>query len=158
MNTVNPIDNAEIDELLDQYRPDRYASDDHNWRAPVIQAVTHRIPNHQARWVAAEHLVGQREGRATRAVNDVLRRVGRNQEWPLPNMLEGLLRKPLSIDGNRVCLEAASPEDLEAWAIAERRSAAQDFAARSDACDGAEWVAQTMRHKGWHLFGEGVEL
>ena len=36
----------------------------------------------------------------------------------------------------------------------ERRDAAQEFSARSAACDGAEWISRQMRDKGWQLFGE----
>lgn len=148
------VTNEQIDALLDQHRPDRYDVEDHAWRAPVVAAVAQRMPIRQAQQVAAERLVGDREGRATRSVNSLMRRVARERQWPLPDLANDLLRRPMSIGAERVCLGAAMARDFEQWAIDERRDAAQDFTARSEACDGAEWIAREMAAKGLTLFAD----
>lgn len=149
-----PVTNAEIDALLDRARPDRYDVDDHAWRDPVVAAIATRIPPRQAAQVAAERLVADREGRATRSANELLRRVGKERQWPLPDMADDLADRPISVGSERVCLRAATSLDLRTWAIDERRDAAQEFAARSMACDGAEWLADEMDAKGLGQFAD----
>lgn len=151
---MQPVTNEQIDLLLDQHRPDRYDVDDHTWRAPVVAVVAQQMPIRQAQQVAAERLVGDREGRATRSVNSLMRRVARERQWPLPDLADDLMRRPMSIGAERVCLGAAQARDFEQWAIDERRDAAQDFSARSEACDGAEWIAREMSSNGWTLFAD----
>lgn len=150
----DPITPIEIDGLLDVHRPDRYDVDDHRWRQPVVDEVARRIPVASARQLAAEKIVAQREGGATRSVNRLLRQVNLDQQLPLDGTIDDLLRRPLSIGPERVCLAAARAQDFEQWAIDERRDAAQEASARFAACDGAEWIAETMRHKGVSLFGD----
>ena len=153
MNT--PVTNEQIDTMLDNRRPDRYDVDDHHWRNPVVAYVAQHMPVKQAQQIAAERVVADREGKATRSVNRMLRKVAEEKQWPIPETTLDLHRRPMSIGSERVCLEAATSFDFQQWAIDERRDAAQDFAARSGACDGAEWIAQQMNHKGWQTFGEG---
>lgn len=149
-----PITTEQVDALLDKYRPDRYSSNDHGWQAPVITQVAQRMPLRQAQQIAAEKIVSEREGRATRSVNSMLRKVASEKQWPLPELTHDLMRRPLSIGSERVCLAAATAKDFELWAIDERRDAAQEFSARSAACDGAEWLAQQMRQQGHALFAD----
>lgn len=151
---MNVVTNAEIDALLDQHRPDRYAASDHRWRDPVIAAIAGRIPARQAAQVAAERLVADREGRSTRSANEMLRKIGMERQWPLPEMADDLGDRPISVGDQRVCLRAATAVDLRSWAIDERRDAARDFAARSAACDGAEWLADEMDARKITAFGD----
>lgn len=144
-----------IDALLDQHRPERYDAGDKAWRQAVYAAVEPLVPPADARRLAASQLVDQREGIATRAANELLRQIGRSRQWPLDWMDQGC--RPISVATERVQLGAATPIDLEHWAIDERRVAAQDFAARSLACDGAEWCAEQMRTNGWLTFGDGCQ-
>lgn len=53
-----------------------------------------------------------------------------------------------------VQLHTATTSDLRRWAVQERRVAAQDFSARSFACDGAEWAADEMDANGWATLAE----
>ena len=152
----DPITSEEIDALLDVYRPDRYDSNDHGWWAPIIGIICGRITQAQAQQIAAERLVSQRESKATRSVNQMLRRVGREQQFPMEGTCDDLLRRPLSIGSERICLGVAEPADLRQWAIDERRDAAQEASARFAACDGAEWLADQVEDKGFHTFGEAV--
>lgn len=154
MTTHDPITNEQIDAMLDNRRPDRYSVDDHDWRAPVVKVVAERMPIRQAQQIAAERVVSDREGRATRSVNAMLRRVAAEKQWPLPEMADDLMRRPMSIGTERVCLAAAEPVDFKQWAVDERRDAAQDFTARSQACDGAEWIAEAMTERGLARFAD----
>lgn len=150
----DPITNEQIDALLDQYRPDRYERHDASWRSPVVQAVALRIPVTRAQQVAAEKIVGDREGQATKSVNRLLRRINEERQWPLPEFALDIMARPLSINDERVRLGAAASEDFVAWAIAERRAASQEATARFSACDGAEWIAEQMNAESIALFGD----
>ncbi len=145
--------NAHIDALLDEHRPERYDVGDKTWRAAIYAEVERLVPDREARRIAASQLVDQREGVATRGANDLLRQIGRMRQWPLDWMEQGV--RPLSVGSERVRLADGTVDDLARWAIEERRVAAQDFAARSFACDGAEWCAEQMRINGWLTFGDG---
>ena len=149
-----PIGNHEIDALLDRYRPDRYDRHDCQWRDPVVAVVAARIPIVRAQIVAAEKLVGDREAQATKSVNRLLRKVDQDRQWPLPDIAADLLPRPLSINNERVRLEAASAQDFRAWAISERRDAAREASARFSACDGAEWIAEQMEGESSNRFGD----
>lgn len=155
--TQEPISNEEIDAALDGLRPDRYNVDDHAWRAPVVKLVAGRITQAQARQLAAERIVSQRESGATRSVNRLLRKIALERQFPIEGSADDLRRRPMSVGAERVCLAMAGPDDFRQWAIDERRDAAQDFSARSSACDGAEWVAGAMEDKGFDIFAEALD-
>jgi hypothetical protein len=147
--------NEHIDELLATHRPDRYDAADKSWRDPVYAAVGKLIPTREAIAVAAQQIVDQRETQATKRANRLLRKIGQDKQWPLDWMDCGDM--PISVGGERICLRAAQPEDLQQWAIDERRDAAQDFAARHQACEGAEWLAGAMRVEGYQLLGDAMQ-
>lgn len=46
------------------------------------------------------------------------------------------------------CLRAVFEADLRLWAADERRDASNDFAARHEACVGAEWIADQIASAG----------
>jgi len=144
---------AHIDAMLDEHRPERYDVGDKTWRQTIYAEVGPLIPPAEARQIAASQLVDQRERIATRGANELLRQIGRTKQWPLDWMEQGV--RPISVGSTRVRLGDASVGDLRDWAIDERRVAAQDFAARSFACDGAEWCAEQMQAHGWLTFGDG---
>ena len=146
------MDNELIDRLLDKHRPDRYAAGDNSWRDPVYAAVAIQVTVAQARHIAAQHIVDQREGQATRQANALLREVGRTKQWPLDWM--DVDRRPLSIGGDRVRLDAVEARDLREWELEERRRAASEFVACNQACDGAKWLADEMDGNGWSTFAD----
>lgn len=146
--------NHHIDLMLDQCRPDRYDVGDNTWRLQVYADVEARLPVRRAIAIAAQQIVDQREGIATRVANGLLRKIGETKQWPFDWM--DAAERPLSIGRERVKLTAATAEDLQQWAIDERRDAAQDFAARSAACDGAEWAAKNMATAGLLTIGDVI--
>ena len=149
------LTNADIDAMLDEARPDRYDLGDNSWRADTYAEVAEAMPAAEARRLAACQLVDQREGIATRAANALLREIGRTQQWPMHWF--DVARRTISVGPERVCLAVATTVDLRQWAIDERREAAQDFSARSAACDGAEWAADCMDAGGHTTFAECAE-
>lgn len=148
-------DTAElIDGLLDQHRPERYDAGDTAWRQPVYGAIATRVTIGEARTIAASYLVDQREGQATKQANALLRSVGLSKQWPLDWMDVG--RRPISVGGERVRLDAARADDFRQFEVEERRRAAADFVARNQACDGAQWLADEMDAHGWTTFTDGA--
>jgi hypothetical protein len=146
--------NATIDELLAGERPDRYDARDKAWRQTVYDKIAPLIPRNEAAQVAAQSLVDAREARATRTTNKVLREIGRTKQWPIDWLDLG--DQPLSVGGERVCVRAATAHDLQVWATDERRTAAADFSARNDACEGAEWAAEQMQQQGWTTLADAM--
>lgn len=146
-----------VDWQLIEHRPDRYEVGDTSWREPVYAQIAALIPEREAKLVAAKQFIDQREGMATRQANQRLRDIGRTGNWPdsWDDELDG--HHPIAVGDVRVCLRAATADDLRSWAIDERRRASQDFAARVLACDGAEWVADQMDASGWPTLGEAIK-
>jgi hypothetical protein len=146
-----------VDELLRQVRPDRYDAGDCEWRDVVYQKVAELIPPEEAVAVAAKQFVDSREGRATQTANARLRWMGINRAWPVDwdDDLDG--HHPISVGSKRITLRAAIPTDLFDWAIEERRRAGRDFAARTWACEGAEWAAEQMVQRKWKTLAEAIK-
>jgi hypothetical protein len=141
-----------IDMLLDQHRPARYDSADKSWMAPIEAEIASMIPEQSARAVAARDKVRRREEMATRSVNRLLRDIGRTGQPPLDWM--DLAPRPIAWDEHRVRLDECLPADFREWAAVERRRAANDFSARNDACEGAEWIADKLDANGARRIGE----
>lgn len=146
--------NQLIDDLLDMHRPERYATGDRLWRAPVYADIEQRVTISEARRVAARQMVDQREGAATRQANDLLREIGRTQQWPLAWL--DVARHPIAVDEQRIRLDVATAKDFREWELDERRRAANEFTARNAACDGARWVADQLDVNGWLTFADGA--
>jgi hypothetical protein len=146
--------NGHIDLLLARYRPDRYDAADKTWRDPVYAEISTLIPAAQAKAVAAQQIVDQRETQATKKANRLLRKIGQDKQWPLDWMDCGDM--PISVGGQRICLRAAQAQDLVQWAIDERRDAVLDLTARHQACEGAEWLAQAMRDENLTTVGDAI--
>lgn len=144
--------NAYIDEQLDRYRPDRYDIGDDTWRRQIYADIEQWVPEIEAKRIAAKQIVDQREGSATRKANALLRDIGKTEQWPLDWM--DYVDRPISVGGERVRLGASSSNDFRQWAIDERRRAAQDSTARFMACEGAEWVADSIDGYGVATFTE----
>lgn len=140
---TEPTAREMIPALLDKVRPDRYDPTDHTWQAKVVSRVAAEISEFEARKLAADKLVTAVEARATRRTNALLRDVFRSGQFPLDWW--DAMAWPLAVsDAERVALRAATTEDLRRFAQRERRSASQEFTARSDACEGAEFLANLM--------------
>ena len=79
--------------------------------------------------------------------DDVLAAVFHSEQLP---PLGWLQRQMLVLDsGNeRVAARAATADDLESFAVEERRAAAAGFVRRNRSCEAAEWMAQEMRRQG----------
>lgn len=145
---------AHIDGLLAQHRPDRYEAADKSWREPVYAEVGALIPTAQAKAVAAAQIVDQRETQATKKANRLLRKIGKEKQWPIDWM--DCADMPISVGGSRICLRAAEPQDLDQWAIDERRDAVLDLTARHQACEGAEWLAHALREEKLLTVGDAI--
>jgi hypothetical protein len=105
--------NHHIDLMLDRCRPDRYDVGDNTWRLKVYTDVASRLPVRRALELAAQQIVDQLEGIATRVANGLLRKIGETKQWPIDWMDAG--DRPLSIGRERVKLAAATAEDLQQW-------------------------------------------
>lgn len=141
-----------IDRELDLIRPERYDPRETSWRDPVVAEVERLIPDLEAKAIAARELVGRREGRATRVVTEHLREIHRTRQPPLDWMDHG--PRPLALDGERVRLDAAGAADFRDWATTERKRNAQQFTARNDACEGADWIADQLDAAGAATLGD----
>lgn len=141
-----------IDHRLDEERPDRYDSSDKTWMATVDADVAPLVPVADARLIAARQLVQARETRATKAVNRLLREVGRTGQPPLGWF--DLARRPIAWDAHRVRLDECLSGDFRDWAAYERRAAANEFTARNDACEGAERIADELDAAGARVVSE----
>ncbi|MDP9222681.1 MAG: hypothetical protein M3P18_02290 [Actinomycetota bacterium] len=162
----------EVDRLLAERRPDRYAVagseadevdenevQNNEWLDGIAADVEHLAPEVAVRRILARSIVAQREGRATRRANDLLRQIHRSGQlvldwmdamaWPIAvvERVDRPSEKPKKLE-ERVALRATTARDLRAFAIEERRRAGTDHAARSDACSGAEWAADQIVQAG----------
>lgn len=145
--STEPSAREQIQSLLDAHRPDRYDPADHDWRRPVVGLIAAEITVEEAKLVAAERLVSNAEATATKRTNRMLREIADSGNWPLDWL--GAMDWPLAVDDNlRVALRAATVDDLKHFAERERRAAANDFAARNAACEGALAVAEAMGQQG----------
>lgn len=134
-----------IDELLAERRPDRYeVQGGDEWLDDIADEIEGLIPN--AREIAARMLVRRRETQKTRSTNRLLREIHESGAFPLDWF--DLLNLPIVVGKERVALRAATAEDFRQFATEERRRAANDFAARNSACEGAEWIAEFMEANG----------
>lgn len=172
--------NRKIDRLLREQRPDRYVirdtvnddeylTDDEvegtEWLDAVAEEVEGDVPSEEIRRRYARSLVGQREGMATQKANGLLRKVKQDGQLPLgwmdfedyPISVVSRIHSPgerVKIVEERVALRAVTSGDLRAFAVEERRRAARDFAARNEACEGAEWIAEQMDLAGAVAFAD----
>lgn len=146
-----------VDGLLSEARPERYDAGDCSWREGVYAEVAKLIDVKAAAAVAAKQFVDSREIKATRRANKRLRWMGINSSWPTDWSDDVDGRHPISVGEKRVTLAAATAKDLSEWAIEERRRAGRDFAARTWACDGAEWAAAQMQRRRWPTLGEAIK-
>lgn len=141
--------------LLDQHRPDRYDPTDKAWQAPVVEALAAEIPVVEARRLAAERIVSTTEATATKRTNRMMREIFETGQWPA-DWLDSL-DWPLAVgEHERVAVRAATPTDLRRFAERERRAAANDFASRNAACEGALAVVERLEGAGVETVGELV--
>lgn len=144
---TDPTAREMIPALLDQHRPDRYDPEDHSWQQPVIERVAFDITAAEARQMAAAKLVSNAEATATKRTNRLLRDITSAGTFPLGWF--DALAWPLAVDDHeRVALRAAIANDFVRFANRERRAAANDFSARNDTCEGAQFVADYMAEHG----------
>jgi hypothetical protein len=142
-----------IDELLNEARPDRYFTRDRSWMDDIVQVVAdelERRPNEAGE--AARRLVHQREGQATKSANRALRRIAQEGTlpigWGTEQMRADLLSPPLSINGERVRLGAASPSDLRLWRQVREREAEKRLGAEAETWKGAELLEVWSQEQG----------
>lgn len=139
--------NGEVDRLLAEHRPDRYAKDGGDgWLDDVADLVAGLIPEAEARVIHARSLVRAREAQKLKTANRVLRDVFDSRQLPLDWL--DLLSLPIAVGKERVALRACTPEDFRQFAVEERRRAAGDFTARNHTCEAAEWMAEQMLAEG----------
>lgn len=152
----------QIDELLYENRPDRYdvrssgdTEVDAEWLDTVADKVAADLDIEDVLKQFSRNLVRQREGRATRSANKVLRQFAQDGQLMLgwweqerqPVAIVTRTQKPgrdPEIREERVALGALTAKDLLAFANEERVRAGRDFAARNATCDGAELMAQQI--------------
>ena len=138
------VNGDKIREMLDQVRPDRYETSDRGWQSSVVDFVADNMSASDAKTIAAVKIVGTAESVATRRTNKMLREIAEGGEKPL-GWLDAM-RWPLATDDNRrVALGAATSADLELFANRERRAAANEFASRNLACEGALKLAEDLK-------------
>lgn len=146
-----------IDEMLNEARPDRYFTRDRSWMDDIVQAVAEELERRPSEASeAARRLVHQREGQATKSANRALRRIA--QEGTLPigwgageaweQIRVDLLSPPLSINGERVRLGAASPGDLRLWRQVREREAEKRLSAEAETWKGAELLEVWSQEQG----------
>ena len=142
------VSRADVAERLALVRPDRYvAGSSRDWAAEVVAEVARDIDQFEARRMAAEQIVAQVEGAATRAANLLMRQIHNTGALPLDWWDRA--RWPLSVGDDRVCFEALTPEDVNSFAIEEERATA-DYSARLDAVEGARLLSELLRKSGAH--------
>lgn len=148
-----------IDGLLNGARPDRYYTNDRRWMDNIVQTVAEELERRPSEASeAARRLVHQREGQATKSANRALRRIA--QEGTLPigwgngrpweQIRADLLSPPLSINGERVRLGAASPDDLFLWRQVRERDAEKRLSAEAETWRGADLLIRWAREQGVH--------
>lgn len=143
MTITDPTVRDQIPTLLDHHRPDRYDPTDKSWQEPVVDMVASEIDELEARQLAAERIVSLAEAAATRRTNKLLREISQEGAYPLDWLTAHAW--PLAVgESERVALRAATAADYRRFAQRERRAAANDFAARNDACEGAEKMADLL--------------
>jgi hypothetical protein len=159
--------NELVDRLLREQRPDRYTSDE--WIEPVIESIpVELIPEEDIRRFALQQFVKRRESQATRKANSLLRSIGESGQlilgwWEQSNDPISLITEIVDEEGNttqfkeRVALRAATPEDLRAWSRTERERAGADYKSRLTACDGADYIADSMTGSGVRKFAQWAQ-
>lgn len=134
---------AEIDQLLNERRPDRYEPEGGDeWLDLIVDEVANSIPVAEARALAARQLVRNRETSKLRAANRIIREIGINRLLPMDWL--DTVHLPISVGKERVSLRAATPNDFRRFATEERRRAASDFTSRNQTCEAAEFIADHM--------------
>ncbi|RPI11308.1 MAG: hypothetical protein EHM63_01850 [Actinobacteria bacterium] len=171
-----------IKQLLAEMRPDRYTvsstvgeevadeeldedaveTADAAWLDDVAAKIAPLLPTEQSQRLLARNLVRQMEGAATRSANALLRKIARSgqpvldwmeySDYPIAVTWEEIKEGRIEKRQERVTLRAAEARELDQWELVERRRAAKDFAARNEACDGAQLVAKLMRAGGFMTF------
>ena len=101
----------EIDQRLDELRPERVGAGEKEWREPVYGWARNHIPD-ESNIVHhfAEQIVDRREGQATKRGNEHLRRWMHGQ---MPLTWADLGPLPIRVGKLRIRLDAATPEDLD---------------------------------------------
>lgn len=140
-----------VDGLLRAHRPDRYEPGA-DWLDDVATKIENKITIIEAKRLAARQIVGQREGRATRAVNKFLKSLGAgaggfsiDQAWiafadePVA-FIEGVGEESAE-RRVRVALRAMRSEDWKQFALYGRADAQHRFAAEMAMYDAADWLA-----------------
>lgn len=102
---------ADIDEQLNQRRPDRVGSSEKDWREPVYAWARNHMPDetHLVR-VVAQREVDRREQEATKKGYRIIRQYADGQA---PLSWEIIGPYPIIVDGLRIRLDAATPDDIE---------------------------------------------
>ncbi|MCL2611981.1 MAG: hypothetical protein FWD95_01975 [Nocardioidaceae bacterium] len=143
-----------VDGELRRARPDRYGSPSDDWVKEVAARVAEEVPTFEAKRIAAETIVGQREGQATRRVNRFLKGLaGINGQYALPVDWHLYADEPVafeyeSVDADgepcivrvRVALRAMRPDDWRYFSQSGRVSAQHRFDAEMGMYDVADWI------------------
>lgn len=154
---LNPI----VDGLLRSSRPDRYEPGA-DWLDEVASKIENKIPEFEAKRLAARQIVGQREGRATRAVNKFLKSLLTNGGgFALTSAWAPYADEPVAfIEGSgdsdkghriRVAFRAMTASDWKQFALHGRVEAQHRFDAEMAMYDAADWLAA---QQGGHTFLE----
>lgn len=134
---------AEIDQLLNERRPDRYEVDGGDeWLDMIAAEIEGLIPEAEARAIAARQFVRRRETEKLKAANRIIREIGITRQLPMDWL--DTVHLPMSVGKERVSLRAAVPDDFRRFATEERRRAASDFTSRNQTCEAAEFIADHM--------------
>lgn len=158
-----------VDRLLRENRPDRYSPEAADWLDAVSDMIPlGMIPENEVRRFAIRSVVGRREGVATRKANRLLREVGQSGQLVLDWWEQA--NDPITVEtrftdeaGNartvneRVALRAATAADMWGLSQQERERADSDHKARLMACDGADFIAESMYRMGASSFAEWAE-
>lgn len=147
---------AEIDKRLDALRPKRSSSGDKDWREPIYGWARNHIPN-ESNLVRhfAEKEVDQREGKATRRGNKMLRRWAKGQ---IPLVWSDLGPLPVVVDGQRIRMDALTPDDMDDAATELHSNAKQVYDEVEILSMSLRDLARTARRAGCSFVAEIGDL
>lgn len=148
------------DAALRAARPDRYSGPGDAWVKQVAAQLAEEVPILEAKRIAAEAIVGQREGQATKRVNRFLKGLaGADGQYTLPVDWHLYADEPVAfesevvVDGvvstvrTRVALRAMRPEDWHSFTRNGRVAAQHRFDAEMAMYEAADWIADAQGQK-----------